>query len=359
MIFYFPIEGKTLNNGLLEIKNVKKCDNIINASEYEAFRKYEGYISLDNIYIINNYHCNRRNWQSWVVWIKFMQHLKSQEVNLLHFCWPFKRQRRVLYFLRIPMVLTVHDPIPHSSLESSSEEKIRRRAFRHAQRYLLLSVVQESQFCERYNIPREKVYISKFGVFDWIDRVEIKEQNINGKYIFFWGQIQAHKGIDVLLKSMLKVHEIIPDIKLVIAGRGDFYFDIEPYKQLDYIEFRNYYLTIPEMLGLLKHCLFAVAPYLDATQSGVVQTAFSANIPIIVTNVGSMPLSVSNGETGLIVPPGDSDLLADAIVKLASNDSLRQKFKDNIKNIWLKDMSWEPIGEMYEKFYSSIHDKNC
>lgn len=356
IIFYFPIEGEKFNKGLLNIGDVKNFDGIINASEYEAFREYNGYLKLDNIYVINNYHWYRRNWQSWMVWIKFMCHLKEQHVTMLHFCWPFTWQRKMLYLLDIPMVMTVHDPIPHSSQEGSREEKIRKKAFKKSKKYLLLNNIQQEEFCKRYNVSNKDVYITRFGRFDWIDRISTSRINEHNKYIFFWGQIQSHKGIDILLESMIIVHQLIPELKLIVAGKGDFYFDIEKYRNLDYIEIRNYYLTVEEMVGLLKGCLFAVAPYKDATQSGVVQTSFSAGKPIVVTNVGNMGITVSHETTGLVIPPNDVRALSDAIVKLANDRCLLTKCQENIKNVWMQDMSWEPIGAEYERLYSSVID---
>jgi glycosyltransferase involved in cell wall biosynthesis len=41
--------------------------------------------------------------------------------------------------------------------------------------------------------------------------------------------------------------------------------------------------------------------------------------PVVASAVGGLPEIVAHGETGLVVPPGDADALADAIVALASD----------------------------------------
>lgn len=81
-------------------------------------------------------------------------------------------------------------------------------------------------------------------------------------------------------------------MNLVIAGGGQIYFDFKPYENLNYIKLINEYIPISSLSGLLQNALFAVCPYKDATQSGVVQMAFSANVPLIVTNVGDLPNAV-------------------------------------------------------------------
>jgi glycosyltransferase involved in cell wall biosynthesis len=56
-----------------------------------------------------------------------------------------------------------------------------------------------------------------------------------------------------------------------------------------------------------------VLPYLSGTQSGIAQIAFNFDRPVIATSVGGLGEVVKHGETGLVVPPGDSMALAGAI----------------------------------------------
>jgi len=62
-------------------------------------------------------------------------------------------------------------------------------------------------------------------------------------------------------------------------------------------------------------CDVVVLPYLSATQSGIAQIAFNFDRPVIATAVGGLGEVVKQGETGLVVPPGDPAALADAIRK--------------------------------------------
>lgn len=153
---------------------------------------------------------------------------------------------------------------------------------------------------------------------------------------------------------MTEVHRNHPNVQLVIAGRGRIYFDYEPFKNLDYIILKNEYLELETISTLLKHALFTVLPYKDATQSGVVQTAFSCNSPLIVTNVGGLPESVKDGITGLVIPPKDVNSLENAINNLLDNSEVLQSFRENIDKIWRPQMDWSIIAEDYIKLWKSI-----
>ena len=108
-----------------------------------------------------------------------------------------------------------------------------------------------------------------------------------------------------------------------------------------------------ELAKLLKNCKFAICPYLDATQSGVVQTAFSADVPLIVTNVGSLPISVKNNITGIVIEPSNVDALAEAILYLYTSDIMLYKFRKNINDIWRPSMQWDSIVLNYVNMYKN------
>jgi len=59
-------------------------------------------------------------------------------------------------------------------------------------------------------------------------------------------------------------------------------------------------------------------------------------------HVGGIPDVVEHGKNGLLVPPGDSVALADAIATLARDDSLRRTLAANAR---VPRLSWESIGD--------------
>jgi glycosyltransferase involved in cell wall biosynthesis len=57
-----------------------------------------------------------------------------------------------------------------------------------------------------------------------------------------------------------------------------------------------------------------ILPYVDATQSGIIQIAFGLHKPVITTRVGGLPEAVDHGYTGLLVEKESPKALAEAIV---------------------------------------------
>ena len=103
-------------------------------------------------------------------------------------------------------------------------------------------------------------------------------------------------------------------------------------------------------------CEFGVCPYKDATQSGVVQTAFTLGVPMVVTDVGALADAVQHGKTGIVVKPCDADILANSIMELYSNKEKLNMMRTYIKNVWTKNMGWESIAIDYLNCYKNIED---
>lgn len=340
--------------GLFNIEKVIPKTGLFKASEYPEMMPYAEYIDLDKIVIINDYNTHQNLLSSRVLWLKVFWHMKKQRADILHVSWPLSGHRKILFHLPCKKILTVHDPISHSNQQNDKNEKIRKKSFSLFNKLVLLSKPLLNDFLSTYHIAKEKILLNKMGEFDYLREIHQVPTRIGAKYILFFGYISPYKGLEYLCEAMKVVHKSHPEVKLVIAGGGNIYFDWKPYKNLDYIVLRNHFVDLPELAGLLSECEFSVCPYKDATQSGVVQTAFSLGVPMVVTNVGALPDVVKDGQNGLVVPPCDSCSLAGAINTLLDNPDKIKFMREDIKKVWQKNMSWKPIADKYVDCYKAI-----
>lgn len=351
VVSYFYLTPERSHNGIVSINDMPQTDSIICASEYGDMQIYSGFLDLTRIFFINNYHSKKTDIRYWLLWIKVIFHILRQRADLIHFIWTLTKLEKLMYFLPIKKVATVHDPIPHSGLATIKAIRDKKLYFRKSDTIVLLSVFLKTAFCKEYGIPMEKIETNKMGRFEHLDYIQKTYICNCNKYILFFGQIQSHKGLYYLLEAMKMVHISIPDLKLIVAGRGKFDFSVGEYERLDYIKIFNRYITASEIAGLLDNCLCTVCPYVDATQSGVVLTSLSAYVPVIVTNVGTMPDTIKDGLYGKVVPPRDSESLAQAIIELVSDENRIKSIKRDIRDNWVKDMNWDTIVETYIQIY--------
>ena len=76
--------------------------------------------------------------------------------------------------------------------------------------------------------------------------------------------------------------------------------------------------------GIMAHCdLFALPVDSDAS-AGPAIIAMACGRPVVASAVGGLPEMIRDGQTGLLVPPGDAGALAGAIGRLARDAELRR-----------------------------------
>lgn len=139
------------------------------------------------------------------------------------------------------------------------------------------------------------------------------------KTILFFGFVRRYKGLRYLLEGMPHVLNRVP-VRLLIVG--EFWEEEQPYiEAIDRLGIRqhvsvvNAYVPNEEVGLYFAAANVVVLPYLEATQSGVLQMAYAFGKPVIVTSAGGLAEVVRDGETGLVVPPKDSSALAEAILR--------------------------------------------
>lgn len=152
--------------------------------------------------------------------------------------------------------------------------------------------------------------------------------------ILFCGFIRPYKGVDILI-SALPVLLKQQAAHLVIAGEfwqngeAQYRQQIEALGLESAVTIINHYLPDEQLGALMAQADVVVLPYRSATQSGIVQMAFGHEQPVITTNVGGLAEAVTDGKTGLVVPPEDPDELAQALIRYFAEE-LKPIFKQNI-----------------------------
>lgn len=160
-------------------------------------------------------------------------------------------------------------------------------------------------------------------------------QDRSGHGILFFGIVRKYKGLDVLLRAMPRVLSEV-ECNLVVAG--EFYDSIERYEEIirqsgieKSVRLENRYIANEEVPALFEEADALVLPYLSATQSGVARIAIMNRLPIIASQTGGLSESVGEGY-GLLVPPGDADALADALIRYFK-EGLGPIFSENMKSL--------------------------
>jgi glycosyltransferase involved in cell wall biosynthesis len=234
---------------------------------------------------------------------------------------------------RAAFVVTVHDPLPHAGDDESRKTPLRvmRRGYRRADRLIAHGAVLADITAGAHGVDRSSIAVVPHpAIGDASAHAAVAE--VAGEILFF-GRIWAYKGLDVLIAAQPRISAHVPHARIVIAGRGE---DLARYRalmgdNLDAFVVRNEYVDDDEAARLFRRAAVVVLPYREASQSGVVAMAATYGRPIVATRVGALPEAIDEGVTGLLVPPGDPDALADAVVQLLGDDTLRAAMGRNAR----------------------------
>jgi glycosyltransferase involved in cell wall biosynthesis len=177
------------------------------------------------------------------------------------------------------------------------------------------------------------------------------------KIILFFGFIRKYKGLDILLDAMKIIldSQLLPiaigtNCKLLIAG--EFYEDrkiydhqIEKLGIKDNVILHTNFIPDREVKNYLCAADVVVQPYRNATQSGVTPLAYHFEKPMIVTNVGGLPLLVPDGKVGFVAEPNAASI-AQKIIEYF--DKGEDYFLPHIIEE-KKKLSWEKLtGTIFE-----------
>lgn len=250
----------------------------------------------------------------------------------------------------IPSVIFVHDPQPHpdwtgrfyAGLENFS---IHQASFCITMSYGLIDALKKR--CGK----DKPIAVIPIGPLNY--GVSEPQQCAEVPRILFFGRIVPYKGLEVLLKAYTMVREKHP-CQLLIAGEGDLISYREWLKNAPDIEVVNRWIPDEEIGSLFARSDIVVLPYTSASQSGIIPIAASFGLPVIATHTGGLPEQIEHGRSGLLVSPGDSKELADAILFLLENPDVAQRYGQALYQRFLQDFNWSLSTQRFENILADV-----
>jgi glycosyltransferase involved in cell wall biosynthesis len=178
--------------------------------------------------------------------------------------------------------------------------------------------------------------------------------------ILFVGRLVERKGVAYLIKAMAKIYKSIPH-HLYIVGDGpdrkELELIVKQYDLAKRITFTGY-ITDQALAERFKRCSFFVLPAVhdkkgDIEGLGVVLIeAMAYSKPVIASRAGGIVDIVKDQYNGYLVPPGNADALAEAMVKLALDDRTRSMMGMKAKQTVDENFNWDTIVHHVITLYS-------
>lgn len=255
---------------------------------------------------------------------------------------PVKRVATIfdLSFLHFPEMFTPRDLWQLKNWTKFSAE--------NADHIITISNFSKQDIISQYKIDKNKITVAYPGYDS--EKFKVRSQEAEN-YIIYVGTIQPRKNLVRLMEAVAR----IDGLKLIIVGKTGWEYEeilVTP-KKLgieDRVEFKGYVAT-DKLSNLLNGATAFVLPSLYEGFGIPVLEAMAAGVPVISSNVSSLPEVV--GDAGLLVDPYSVDQIEQAIRTLMADKKLRQKYA-KLGSTQAQKFSWDKMSKqvlkVFEKF---------
>ena len=264
-----------------------------------------------------------------------------------------------------PLVLTYHNDIVGHGLANSIAKFYNFTSMRFVLREAAKIIITQPDYLE--SSPYLKKYRDKIEVIpNGVDTerfrsmAEIEKEEHTLFFLSLLDEFHKYKGLDYLLDAMMIVRKDVPDVKLIIGGKGEL---LDFYKRKansmgikDNLEFIGF-IPDEKLVEYYNECSVFVLPSISSTQEGfgiVLLEALACETPVISTEIVGVAEDVKENNAGIIVPPKNPEVLADAIIKLLNDEDLAKKMGKNGRKLVEEKYTWERVTEEIFKLYRKI-----
>jgi glycosyltransferase involved in cell wall biosynthesis len=185
------------------------------------------------------------------------------------------------------------------------------------------------------------------------ERLELRPKFLSNR------NFERHYGVDRVLRAFAVIQKRFPEAELVVAGDGP---ERSALEQLA----RDLNLQNTEFVGRVGHDqvielydandIFLNGSEIDNQPLSILE-AFACGLPVVTTDAGGIPYMVDNGRTGLIVPKGDYEQLADSALRLFGEPCLAQSLIREGREECRK-YGWESVRDEWVNVYNDLASRS-
>ncbi|MCX9076127.1 MAG: glycosyltransferase family 4 protein, partial [Candidatus Methanoperedens sp.] len=176
---------------------------------------------------------------------------------------------------------------------------------------------------------------------------EVRGLDTDKPIVLFSSRMTVAKGAHYLIKAIPEIIKENREVHFVFSGAGakEPWVNILEKEGVDrsYYSFLGY-LDYSELAGLYARAEVFVVPSLYENLPIRVLEAMSSETAVVATNICAIPEAIIHNENGILIPPRDSNAIAESVTRLLQDRHSSEKLAKNARKIVLEKFSWERIG---------------
>ncbi|MGI4830325.1 MAG: glycosyltransferase family 4 protein [Janthinobacterium lividum] len=263
----------------------------------------------------------------------------------------------------IPVILTVHDLLPHDS--GARHHAIYERLYARMDGLICHSTHIRKRLIDAFGISEEKVAVIPHGPFffdlaDGDSAATLAQLDVGpGQHMVLWqGILLPYKGVDLLLEAWGHVEQQAADLCLVILGTGEPGLVAQLQEQARALDLKNVrfhprFCSSAELVAAYQAAEVVIYPYRAITTSGALATGLALGKALIASRLPVFEELLTDGVNAVLVDPEDVVAMARMIVDLIRDPVRRKSMEDAVRTMQFGEQTWRAIArdtvQVYEK----------
>jgi len=212
---------------------------------------------------------------------------------------------------------------------------------------------------EALNLPPGNFSIVPHGIPDVVPVAPPPGPAWSGPTVLFAGAFSERKAIDVVLAAAPIFLNARRDARLVVAGGPSDSELAALHLPVLAAEFGPRFLFVPQpddatLQAWIAACDLFTAPSRYESFGLIFLEAMRAGKPVVATNVGGIPEVVTDGKTGILVPPGDVSELAAAWMRCVDEPGMRASFGASGRRRFLECFTSDSMARQSLELYRRV-----
>lgn len=232
--------------------------------------------------------------------------------------------------------------------------------YRYCDRIVSVTDKLKDELVRLYSVPAEKVLVINNGantdIFKPLDRKQARAElglDDSKKYVCFVGHLAAWQGVEFLIHSAPSILDKFPEVRFLVVGDGimkDKLLEIASEMGIsDKFIFtgRVPYENVPVYINAADVC---VAPFIKERNSKIGLSALktyeylACGKPIVASSIPGVKDLIDLSGGGISVPPENPEELANAVVKLISDENMRDAMGERGRKYVVENHSWDGVA---------------
>jgi len=260
------------------------------------------------------------------------------------------------------ILLTVHDLLPHDSAQRYLT--VFRSLYHGVDALVCHSEPVRGRLIAELGVPADRISVIPHGPFFYDlaqdEGASVTKLKAPGEVLVLWqGILHPYKGVDILLEAWKRVEQRVPRARLLVVGPGSTDLPAQLRSRAEGLGLQRFtmdtrFISTEELVSTYQAADVVVYPYTAITTSGALATGLALGKTIVASDLPVFRELLEDGRNALLVPPGDSVALAEALASAAEDCALRDRLAAEVRAMEFGDQTWQSIAERTVAVYRTL-----